>query len=92
MYFKQSLDEQCGCASYLVASRQSQEAAIVDPSIETQQYEELLRERNFQLRYVIDTARPRVGSARASGGPWGRVVPAPSLPTYVRHRGRKELE
>jgi len=55
MYFKQILDERCGCASYLVASRQSQEAAIVDPSIETEQYEALLRERNFRLRYVIDT-------------------------------------
>ncbi len=55
MYFKQILDERCGCASYLVASRQSHEAAIVDPSIETRQYETLLRERNFQLRYVIDT-------------------------------------
>lgn len=55
MYFKQVLDERCGCASYLVASRQSHEAAIVDPSVETQQYEELLRERNFRLRYVIDT-------------------------------------
>src|SRR5215210_421626 len=55
MYFKQILDERCGCASYLVASRQSREAAIVDPSITTDQYEELLRERGFQLRYVIDT-------------------------------------
>lgn len=55
MYFKQILDERCGCASYLVASRQSQEAAIVDPAIDTQQYEALMRERNFQLRYVIDT-------------------------------------
>ncbi len=55
MYFKQVLDERCGCASYLVASRQSHEAAIVDPSIETQQYGELLGERNFRLRYVIDT-------------------------------------
>jgi glyoxylase-like metal-dependent hydrolase (beta-lactamase superfamily II)/rhodanese-related sulfurtransferase len=55
MYFKQILDERCGCASYLVASRQSHEAAIVDPSIETEQYEVLLRERNFRLRYVIDT-------------------------------------
>ena len=27
MYFKQILDERCGCASYLVASRQSREAA-----------------------------------------------------------------
>jgi glyoxylase-like metal-dependent hydrolase (beta-lactamase superfamily II)/rhodanese-related sulfurtransferase len=55
MYFKQILDERCGCASYLVASRQSHEAAIVDPSNETEQYETLLRERNFRLRYVIDT-------------------------------------
>ncbi|HLA82219.1 MAG TPA: MBL fold metallo-hydrolase [Thermoleophilia bacterium] len=55
MYFKQILDERCGCASYLVASRQSQEAAIVDPAIDTQQYETLMRERNFRLRYVIDT-------------------------------------
>ena len=55
MYFKQILDEHCGCASYLVASRRSHEAAIVDPSIDLEQYEELLRERDFRLRYVIDT-------------------------------------
>ena len=55
MYFKQILDEHCGCASYLIASRQSHEAAIIDPSIETEQYETLLRERAFRLRYVIDT-------------------------------------
>ncbi len=55
MYFKQILDERCGCASYLVASRSSHEAAIIDPSIQTQQYEALLEERGFQLRYVIDT-------------------------------------
>lgn len=55
MYFKQLLDERCGCASYLVASRQSHEAAVVDPSIEIQQYKDLLKERDFQLRYVIDT-------------------------------------
>src|SRR5215216_95293 len=55
MYFKQILDEQHGCASYLIASRQSHEAAIVDPAIDTRQYEELLKERDFSLRYVIDT-------------------------------------
>jgi glyoxylase-like metal-dependent hydrolase (beta-lactamase superfamily II)/rhodanese-related sulfurtransferase len=55
MYFKQILNERCGCASYLIASRESQEAAIVDPAIETEQYEALLRERGFRLRYVIDT-------------------------------------
>src|SRR5438270_13666055 len=55
MYFKQFLDERCGCASYVVASRQSHEAAIVDPSIDTEQYDALLNERDFTLRYVIDT-------------------------------------
>lgn len=55
MYFKQILDERCGCASYLIASRQSHEAVIVDPAIQTEPYEELLAERDFRLRYVIDT-------------------------------------
>jgi hydroxyacylglutathione hydrolase len=55
MYFKQILNERCGCASYLIASRQSMEAAVVDPALETRQYDELLKERGFTLRYVIDT-------------------------------------
>jgi hydroxyacylglutathione hydrolase len=55
VYFKQFLDERCGCASYLIASRQSNEAAIVDPAITIEQYEEVLQDRGFTLRYVIDT-------------------------------------
>src|SRR5712692_3949285 len=55
MYFKQILDERCGCASYVIASRQSHEAAIVDPPIHLDQYESLLEERDFRLRYLIDT-------------------------------------
>src|SRR5437870_8052364 len=55
MYFKQILDERCGCASYVIASRQSHEAAIVDPSIHLDQYDALLEERDFRLRYLIDT-------------------------------------
>jgi glyoxylase-like metal-dependent hydrolase (beta-lactamase superfamily II)/rhodanese-related sulfurtransferase len=55
MYFKQILNELCGCASYLIASRQSRDAAVVDPSLALEEYEVLLRERDFRLRYVIDT-------------------------------------
>jgi glyoxylase-like metal-dependent hydrolase (beta-lactamase superfamily II)/rhodanese-related sulfurtransferase len=55
MYFKQVLNERCGCASYVIASRQTREAAVIDPAIETEPYEALLRERDFRLRYVIDT-------------------------------------
>ncbi|HET8523718.1 MAG TPA: MBL fold metallo-hydrolase [Thermomicrobiales bacterium] len=55
MYFKQILDERNGCASYVIASRDAKEAAIVDPAITTEQYDQLLAERQFTLRYVIDT-------------------------------------
>jgi hydroxyacylglutathione hydrolase len=55
MYFKQVLNERLGCASYVIASRQSLEAAIVDPALQTDQYEALLEERGFRLRYLIDT-------------------------------------
>jgi hydroxyacylglutathione hydrolase len=55
VYFKQLLDERCGCASYLIASRESHEAAIVDPSVDIAQYRALLAERGFSLRYVFDT-------------------------------------
>ncbi len=55
MYFKQFLNERCGCASYLIASRRTNDAAIIDPAIDTEAYDALLRERGFRLQYVIDT-------------------------------------
>jgi glyoxylase-like metal-dependent hydrolase (beta-lactamase superfamily II)/rhodanese-related sulfurtransferase len=55
MYFKQILNERCGCASYVIASRATHEAAVIDPAVETEPYETLLVERGFRLRYVIDT-------------------------------------
>ncbi len=81
MYFKQFLDERVGCASYLLASRQTNEAAIVDPAIETEPYETLLRERGFTLRYLIDTHvhADHVSGARKLArrvGGWSRGLPA----------------
>lgn len=55
MFFQQFLNQQHGCASYLIASSESGEAAIVDPGIQTEGYEEALRSRGYRLRYVIDT-------------------------------------
>jgi glyoxylase-like metal-dependent hydrolase (beta-lactamase superfamily II)/rhodanese-related sulfurtransferase len=55
MYFKQFLNERCGCASYAIASRRTHDAAIIDPAIETELYDALLSERGFRLQYVIDT-------------------------------------
>ena len=31
MYFKQFLHDDLGCSSYLIASRDSREAAVIDP-------------------------------------------------------------
>src|SRR5262249_9187456 len=64
MYFKQFLNERCGCASYVVASRRSHDAAIIDPAIETEPYDALLRERGFRLQYVID---PHIHADHVSG-------------------------
>jgi hydroxyacylglutathione hydrolase len=55
VYFKQILNERCGCASYVIASRRTGEAAVVDAASDTEPYTSLLLERQFRLRYVIDT-------------------------------------
>jgi glyoxylase-like metal-dependent hydrolase (beta-lactamase superfamily II)/rhodanese-related sulfurtransferase len=55
VYFKQLLDEHSGCASYVIASRETEEAAVVDPAIDPAPYLALLEERGFTLRYAIDT-------------------------------------
>ncbi len=55
MYFRQFLDDRLGCASYLIASGTTSEAAVIDPGHDLSQYERVLEERNLRLRYVIDT-------------------------------------
>jgi len=54
VYFKQILNERCGCASYVIAC-QTGDAAIVDPGIDLDPYHPLLQERHLKLAYVIDT-------------------------------------
>jgi glyoxylase-like metal-dependent hydrolase (beta-lactamase superfamily II)/rhodanese-related sulfurtransferase len=55
VYFKQFLNDELGCSSYFVASRQSREAAVVDPAFDIDPYLELARERGYTIKYVIDT-------------------------------------
>jgi glyoxylase-like metal-dependent hydrolase (beta-lactamase superfamily II) len=55
MYFDQILHDHGARASYLIASRQSGEAAVVDPGPDPVPYGALLRERALILRFVIDT-------------------------------------
>jgi len=95
VYFKQFLDERCGCASYLIASRQSREAAIVDPAIDTGQYDELLRERAFRLKYVIDThihADHVSGARRLAEKHGAELCLHESAPVTYPFRGLKDAE
>src|SRR6266498_4699981 len=55
MYFKQFLHDETGCASYFLASRQSREAAVIDPQLAIAPYLELAKERDYRLTDVIDT-------------------------------------
>ena len=55
MYFKQFLHDETGCASYFLASRQTREAAVVDPQLEIQPYLDLALERDYHITEVIDT-------------------------------------
>ena len=55
MYFKQFLNDELGCSSYFIASRESREAAVVDPAADVRPYLELAAERGYRITHVIDT-------------------------------------
>lgn len=55
MYFKQFLHDETGCSSYLIASRSSREAVVVDPQYDIQPYLDLASERDYRITHVIDT-------------------------------------
>jgi glyoxylase-like metal-dependent hydrolase (beta-lactamase superfamily II)/rhodanese-related sulfurtransferase len=55
MYFKQILNDDFGCSSYVVASRRTREAAVIDPSDDIRQYTDLARDRGYRITHVIDT-------------------------------------
>ena len=53
MLFRQFVDADLGCASYLVADGGA--GAIVDPNREIEQYLELADEHGFEIRHVLET-------------------------------------
>jgi len=76
MYFKQFLDEKVGCASYLLASRKTREAVIVDPAANIQPYIDILQQREFTLVLAIDTHvhADHISGARALAARFGVPV------------------
>src|SRR6266436_6182021 len=62
--------------AYCLGCRGIHDAAVIDPAIETEPYDSLLRERGFQLQYVIDTHihADHVSGARALANQYGAQV------------------
>ena len=76
MYFKQVLNEDCGCSSYIVASRASRECAVIDPELDIQPYLHVMAERGMTLRCIVDTHlhADHVSGARRLSGETGVPV------------------
>jgi glyoxylase-like metal-dependent hydrolase (beta-lactamase superfamily II)/rhodanese-related sulfurtransferase len=54
MIFKQFRDGE-GCLSYFIGCEKKKEAVVIDPSLNIQQYLEIIQGKSFHLPYVIDT-------------------------------------
>jgi glyoxylase-like metal-dependent hydrolase (beta-lactamase superfamily II)/rhodanese-related sulfurtransferase len=55
MFFKQMLHDDCGCSTYVVGGKSTNEVAVIDPGIDIQDVLELAEMRGFRVRYAIDT-------------------------------------
>lgn len=53
MYFREILNEDLGCASYVVAD--GGEAAIIDPKWEIEEYLKIAEENGFRISHVLET-------------------------------------
>ncbi len=55
MLFRQIIHEDLGCASYLVADRESGVAAVVDPQWDIEPYRRLARLHGVRIGHVLET-------------------------------------
>lgn len=80
MIFRQLIDDDLGCASYLVGDASAGVAAVVDPRLEVEGYLSLARFLGVDIRHVIET---HTHADHVSGH--GRLVAATGATLYV-HR------
>ncbi|MDQ4001213.1 MAG: rhodanese-like domain-containing protein [Actinomycetota bacterium] len=53
MFFREVLNEDLGCASYMVAD--SGEAAVIDPKWDIEEYLEIAEENGFKISHILET-------------------------------------
>ncbi len=95
MYFNQLLNEDAGCSSYVIASRQTKEAIVVDPALAIDQYLDLASHRDFKIVLVIDThihADHVSGARRLAEATGAEVAMHESADLLFPFRGLKDGE
>ena len=55
MLFRQIIHEDLGCASYLVADRESGVAVVIDPQWEVEPYRRLARLHGVRIGHILET-------------------------------------
>src|SRR5688572_27928391 len=55
MLFRQFVDEELGCASYLVGDEEAGEAVVVDPAYAIEQYLEAAKHHKVEIKRVLET-------------------------------------
>ena len=80
MFFREVLNEDLGCASYVVAD--GGEAAVVDPRWEIGEYLSIAEENGFRISHVLETHNhaDHLSGKGASSRPPGRRSTSPRRP------------
>lgn len=85
MFFRQVLNDDLGCASYVIAD--GGEAAVVDPKWEIEEYLRLADEHRFRIAHILETHNH---ADHVSGH--GRLAAATGATLYAPHKAGVEYE
>jgi len=85
VFFRQVLNDDLGCASYVIAD--GGEAAVVDPKWEIAEYLQLAEEHGFRIAHVLETHNH---ADHVSGH--GRLAAATGAKLYAPHKAEVEYD
>ena len=85
MFFRQVLNDDLGCASYVIAD--GGEAAVIDPKWEIEDYLRLADENDFRIAHILETHNH---ADHVSGH--GRLAAATGAPIYAPHKAEVEYD
>src|SRR5215203_5908913 len=82
VFFRQILNEDLSCASYMIAD--SGEAAVVDPKWEIEDYLQIAEENNFRISHILETHNHADHLSGRGREPDGAALAAPDRGLALR--------